>query len=168
VFAAATRKFARTNVVKEELLSKDTHRMKSSVPQILYTEDHADTRELVSFVLTRCNCKVTLADSDVKALDLARTKQFDLYLIDNWIAGGSGIELCKKLREFDRVTPVLFYSGAAHDSDKREAFASGAQGYLTKPVDNDELVEAVFRLISRAKTQLQPKEDIVRSPIVGP
>jgi two-component system phosphate regulon response regulator PhoB len=140
--------------------------MKSSVAQILYTEDHADTRELVAFVLTGCNCEVTLADSDVKALDLARTKQFDLYLIDNWIAGGSGIELCKKLREFDPITPVLFYSGAAYDSDKQEAFASGAQEYLIKPVDNDELVEAVFRLISKAKMQVQHKQDIVISPMM--
>ena len=129
--------------------------MTSPVPHILYTEDHADTRELVSFVLTSCNCKVTLADTDEKALLLARTHQFDLYLIDNWIPGGSGIELCKKLREFDPTTPVLFYSGAAYDSDKQEAFASGAQGYLTKPVDNDELVAAVFGLIAKAKTELQ-------------
>ena len=143
--------------------------MKSLGPHILYTEDHADTRELVSFVLTECNCEVTLADSDVKALDLARAKQFDLYLIDNWIAGASGIELCKKLREFDPITPVLFYSGAAYDSDKQEAFASGAQGYLTKPVDNDELVDAVFGLISKAKTQIPGKEDIVGPPMmVGP
>lgn len=137
--------------------------MKSLVPQILYTEDHADTRELVSLVLTSCNCKVTLADSDAKALDLARSKQFDLYLIDNWLAGASGIELCKKLREFDPITPVLFYSGAAYDSDKQEAFASGAQEYLTKPVDNDELVKAVFRLISKAKTQIQREEYLVAS-----
>lgn len=143
--------------------------MNSLVPHILYTEDHADTRELVSLVLTISNCKVTLADTDDKALLLARTHQFDLYLIDNWIAGGSGIELCKKLREFDPTTPVLFYSGAAYDSDKQEAFASGAQGYLTKPVDNDDLVEAVFRLISKAKTGIQGKEHTVRSPMmVGP
>jgi CheY-like chemotaxis protein len=143
--------------------------MKSRVPHILYIEDHADTRELVSLVLTGSNCKVTLAESNVEALDLARTKQFDLYLIDNWIAGGSGIELCKKLREFDPVTPVLFYSGAAYESDKQEAFASGAQGYLTKPVDNDELVDAIFRLIEKAKTLIQSKEQIARSPMmVGP
>ena len=122
--------------------------MKSSSPQILYTEDDADTRELVSIVLTMSNCKVTLADNDHKALLLARTNQFDLYMIDNWMPGGSGIDLCKKLRELDPSTPILFYSGAAYESDKQEAFASGAQAYLTKPVDNDELVEAVFRLIS--------------------
>ena len=125
--------------------------MKSLVPQILYTEDDADTRELVSTVLTMSNCKVTLADSDDKALLLARTNQFDLYLIDNWIPGGSGIDLCKKLRALDPGTPILFYSGAAFERDKQEAFASGAQAYLTKPVDNDELVEEVFRLIGEAR-----------------
>src|SRR6266487_2418677 len=130
--------------------------MKSLVTQILYTEDDADTRELVSFVLTNSNCKVTLADSRDKALTLARTNRFDLYMIDNWIPGGSGIDLCKKLREFDSRTPILFYSGAGYDRDKQEAFASGAQGYLTKPVDNDELVEEVFRLISEARNGNPP------------
>ena len=137
--------------------------MTSLVPQILYAEDHADTRELVSFVLTRSNCKVTLADTAHQALLLARVNKFDLYLLDNWIPGGSGIELCKKLREFDPITPVLFYSGAVYDSDKQEAFASGAQGYLTKPVDNDELVNAVFRLISEAKSAIQAKEYMAMS-----
>jgi DNA-binding response OmpR family regulator len=125
--------------------------MTDLVPQILYTEDDADTRELVSYVLTTSNCKVTLADSDAKALLLAGTIKFDLYLIDNWLREGSGIELCKKLRELDPGTPILFYSGAAFDTDKQEAFASGAQAYLIKPVDNDELVKEVFRLISEAR-----------------
>ena len=125
--------------------------MTAFVPQILYTEDDADTRELVSYVLTTSNCKVTLADSDAKALLLAETIKFDLYLIDNWLREGSGIELCKKLRELDPGTPILFYSGAAFDKDKHEAFASGAQAYLIKPVDNDELVKEVFRLISEAR-----------------
>jgi DNA-binding response OmpR family regulator len=127
--------------------------MKPLVPQILYTEDDADTRELVSFVLTKSNCKVILADSDDKALLLARTNQFDLYMIDNWIPGCSGIDLCKKLREFDSFTPILFYSGAVYERDKQEAFASGAQAYLTKPVDNDRLVKEVLRLISKGRKE---------------
>ena len=132
--------------------------MTNLVPQILYTEDDADTRELVSYVLTTSNCKVTLAESDAKALLLAETNKFDLYLIDNWLREGSGIELCKKLRERDPGTPILFYSGAGFDSDKQEAFVSGAQAYLTKPVDNDELVKEVFRLISEARNG-QPREN---------
>ncbi|HBB96600.1 MAG TPA: response regulator [Blastocatellia bacterium] len=127
--------------------------MMSWAGQILYTEDDADTRELVSFVLGRNNYRVMLAENNDSALLLARSNQFDLYMIDNWMPGGSGIDLCKKLREFDSYTPILFYSGAAHDKDKQEALSSGAQGYLTKPVDNDELIEEVFRLIGEARNR---------------
>lgn len=123
--------------------------------QVLYTEDDADTRELVSYVLARNSYQVMLAENNDIALLLARSNQFDLYMIDNWMPGGSGIDLCKKLREFDLRTPILFYSGAAYDRDKQEAFASGAQGYLTKPVDNDELIKEVFRLIAEARNGMR-------------
>jgi DNA-binding response OmpR family regulator len=118
--------------------------------QILFTEDDADTRELVSYVLASSNYRVMLAENNDSALALARSSQFDLYMIDNWMPGGSGVDLCKKLREFDSHTPILFYSGAAYDKDKQEALSAGAQGYLIKPVDNDELLKEVFRLIAEA------------------
>jgi CheY-like chemotaxis protein len=126
-------------------------KMTSLTGQILITEDDADTRELVSCVLASGNYRVMVAENIDSALLLARSNQFDLYMIDNWMPGGSGIDLCKKLREFDSHTPILFYSGAAYDTDKQEAFSSGAQGYLTKPVDNDELIKEVFRLIAEAR-----------------
>ena len=122
--------------------------MKASLGYILYVEDDQDTRDLVTCVLTMNNYRIVAADNCDDALMMARSSQFDLYLIDNWMAGCSGVDLCKKLREFDPVTPVLFYSGAAYESDKQQAFSAGAQGYLVKPVDNDELIEEVFRLIS--------------------
>jgi len=121
--------------------------------QILYAEDDADTRDLVSYLLTSSNYRVMVAENEDNALRLAQTNQFDLYMIDNWMPGGSGIELCKKLREFDSQTPILFYSGAVYDRDKQEAFSSGAQGYLTKPVANEELIKEVFRLIAEARSK---------------
>ena len=114
--------------------------MPPSKRRILYVEDDADTRELVSFVLGQENYDVVLAENNDNALLLARTMHFDLYMIDNWMPGGSGIDLCERLREFDPSTPILFYSGAAYDQDKRAAFAAGAQGYLTKPVENVQLI----------------------------
>jgi DNA-binding response OmpR family regulator len=125
--------------------------MTSLAGQILYTEDDADTRELVSYVLARNNYKVMLAENNNYALFLAQSNKFDLYIIDNWMPGGSGVDLCRKLREFDSHTPVLFYSGAARERDMQEAFSAGAQGYLTKPVDNDQLIKEVFRLIAEAR-----------------
>jgi DNA-binding response OmpR family regulator len=125
--------------------------MNSSAGHILYVEDNGDTRELVTYVLTLSNYTVVAAENYDDALRLARAESFDLYLIDNWMVGGSGIELCQKLREFDPHTPVLFYSGTAYERDKQEAFAAGAQGYLVKPAENEVLVEEVSRIISAAK-----------------
>ena len=121
--------------------------MLSKYARILYAEDDQDTRELVTLVLETQNCQVIATDSYEEALRLARAQHFDLYLIDNWMPGLSGVGLCEQLREFDQHTPVLFYSGAAYETDKQSALSSGAQGYLVKPVDGDELIAEVFRIM---------------------
>ena len=127
--------------------------MNPSSGSVLYIEDDEDTRELVTLVLKQSNYEVVAADNYEEALLLARTNQFDLFLIDNWMAGGSGIDLCKRLREFNSWTPVLFYSGAAYERDKQQAFAAGAQGYLVKPAGPVELIAEVARLISATSRQ---------------
>jgi len=116
--------------------------------RILYAEDDWDTRELVTLILGRQNCQVVATESGDEALRLARAEHFDLYLIDNWMPGVSGVRLCEQLREFDQHTPVLFYSGAAYEEDREKALASGAQGYLVKPADGDALIAEVSRLLS--------------------
>lgn len=121
--------------------------MKNHRPRILYAEDHEDTREFVALILSQNNCEIVTTDSYDHALSLANTNNFDLYILDNWLPDRSGVDLCLKLREVDSTTPILFFSGAALEADKERAFSSGAQEYLTKPVDTDELIAAVFRLI---------------------
>lgn len=121
--------------------------MTLSKRRILYAEDDPDTRELVSFLLTRSDCEVVATDSLDQALTSARSEHFDLYLLDTWLNGSSGIELCRELRSFDSQTPILFYSGAAYEADRQSALSCGAQSYLTKPIENDRLVGEVFRLI---------------------
>ncbi len=127
--------------------------MQSPPLRILCTEDDADTRDLITFVLSRNNCEVITTETPALAIELARAAHFDLYLIDNWMPRMSGTDLCGELRLFDSETPILFYSGAAYPTDKAKAYASGAQGYLVKPVDSDELVAEVFRLISESQAK---------------
>ena len=127
--------------------------MQSPRLRILCTEDDADTRELITIVLNHNNCDVITTETPLLAIELAKTTRFDLYLLDNWIPGMSGTELSVALRRFDSETPILFYSGAAYPKDKAEAYASGAQGYLVKPADNDELVAEVFRVISESQAK---------------
>ena len=119
--------------------------------RILYTEDDLDTRELVRFVLQKNDCEVVTTACFVQTLTLAKRGVFDIYIIDNWMPGLSGIELCKQLRAIDSKTPILFYSGAALEKDRTMALACGAQGYLTKPATPDELLAIVSRLISEAR-----------------
>lgn len=115
---------------------------------ILYIEDHDDTRELVTLILANSNYRVTTAASSKEALKLARGKHFDLYILDSWLPDGSGIELCKRIREFDSRTPIMFLSAAAYETDKQAAIDSGAQRYLVKPADIQVLSNEVNALIS--------------------
>ena len=125
--------------------------MQSQNTSILYAEDDEDTRDLVTVILEGQNCRVIATQSQDEALRLARAEHFDLYLIDNWMPGISGVRLCEQLREFDKHTPVLFFSGAAYEKDIERAMSSGAQGYLVKPADGDELTAEVLRLISDSR-----------------
>jgi len=116
-------------------------------PHILYIEDHEDTRELVELVLRQRNYDVTTSGSIQAAVELASENRYDLYLLDSWLPDGSGLDLCRKIREFDTRTPILFYSAAAYEIDRELALRSGAQGYLIKPSQNSELCDLVSLLI---------------------
>jgi DNA-binding response OmpR family regulator len=114
--------------------------------RILLVEDQEDAWEIVA--LTLAECKLTLARDFDNGLRLARQGYFDLYILDNWLPGGSGIGLCRAIREFDPYTPILFYSAAAYERDIQEALRSGAQAYLVKPVEPKDLEQAVAKLTS--------------------
>ncbi|HEX8889097.1 MAG TPA: response regulator [Pyrinomonadaceae bacterium] len=115
--------------------------------QILCVEDDDETCLLIANLLGLINCDVMTVQSVKEALQKIKDEKFDLYLLDNWLPGGSGIELCRKIRETDTRTPIVFYSGAAYDTDKQEAMAAGAQLYLVKPTDISLLVSSIRELL---------------------
>ncbi|HEY0765194.1 MAG TPA: response regulator [Pyrinomonadaceae bacterium] len=118
-----------------------------NTPRVLYIEDHDDTRELVTLILEQA-CYEVITGSTIKSgVDLALSQHFDLYLLDSWLPDGSGLDLCKQIREFDQVTPIVFYSAAAYEADRHLALDSGAQAYLVKPSPPSELCDVVCSLI---------------------
>ena len=121
--------------------------MKTATSHILYIEDHADTRELVTFFLRGLSYLVTTSSNIEDALIVARANHFDLFILDSWLPDGSGIDLCRRLREFKPHIPIMFLSAAAYEGDKWAAINSGAQAYLIKPADLDLLGREVSRLI---------------------
>ena len=115
--------------------------------RILYIEDHADTRELVTLLLAQKSYEVITGATIESGVALAGAGDFDLYLLDSWLPDGSGLDLCKRIRQFDQTTPILFYSAAAYAADSDEALKCGAQAYLVKPSQPSELCDLVTRLI---------------------
>jgi len=115
-------------------------------PRILFVEDHDDTRDLITLLL-KYQYDVSTATTLHDALNLIRSGNFNLFIFDSWLLDGSGIDLCKRVREFDQCTPILFYSAAAYESDKNLALNSGAQAYLVKPVEIADLLKTIKSLI---------------------
>ena len=116
---------------------------------ILYVEDHEDTRDLIEMVLMQRGYEVTSSTTIEDGVKLAAKNKYDLYLLDSWLPDGSGLDLCRKIREFDDSTPIVFYSAAAYEVDREKALGCGAQGYVVKPTLNSELCDLVSALIER-------------------
>ena len=133
--------------------------------RILCTEDDADSRELLVHLLEAADYHVTVTADSADALALAQSQPFDLILVDNWMPGLTGQELTIEIRKFNKSTPILFYSGAAFESDKQKARDAGAQGYLTKPEGIFHLVEEVARLIAEAKIAFPVAVDLPQKPL---
>ena len=104
----------------------------SDSPRILFVDDHEDTRFLITHLLGAWGYEVVAAKSIEEGLARARGGGFDLYLLDSRFADGSGTELCEGIREFDKGTPIVFYSGD-HPSHLKKALDCDAQGFVLKP-----------------------------------
>jgi DNA-binding response OmpR family regulator len=119
--------------------------------RVLYVEDHDDTRVLLALMLRGAGFEVMEAACARDALGLARGGGFDLYLLDHTFPDASGVTVCRALREFDRDTPIVFYSARALDKEREEALNAGAQVYLVKPGDLFNVVDRVGEWIERAR-----------------
>src|SRR5262245_18217594 len=103
--------------------------------RILCVEDDEDTCQLMICLLGLSHYEVRTAKTMTEGLKLAGAEEFDLYLLDNLLPDGTGLELCLRLRSLDSRTPILFHSGAVYEEDRKQALAAGAQIYLRKPSD---------------------------------
>ncbi|HEX6624836.1 MAG TPA: response regulator [Pyrinomonadaceae bacterium] len=109
--------------------------------RILFVDEHEDTCEAMTVLLSHRGYEVVTASTLITTLLTARGQPFNLYVLDAefW---GDGAELCRSIREFDPLTPIIFFSTAPDESARREAFEAGATDYVIKP-DVDGLIESV-------------------------
>lgn len=118
--------------------------------RVLCVDDDPDAREMLIELLKLSQIEGVCAGSADEAMRMLNTQRFDLYVLDAWLPGVDGFEFCRQLRAVDLITPILFYSGAAYDSDKEKGEAAGANAYLVKP-EVENLLETMSRLIVEAR-----------------
>lgn len=117
---------------------------------VLYVEDNEDTCLMITTLLGFSGIAVTCAETIAEAWKLAQTETFDLYLLDSRLPDGSGLDLCRCLREYAPHTPILIYSGNAFEIDKKNGLAAGANIYLTKPYFGD-ITKTILQAIKASK-----------------
>jgi DNA-binding response OmpR family regulator len=123
--------------------------------RLLYAEDDPDTRDMICVALEMEGFEVVCPDSPSKFLKIAKEERWDAYMLDTWMPDISGVELCKRIREFDPHTPIIFYSAAAYEHDKRQALECGAQAYIVKPVPFEALIEGISAAITSRRSANQ-------------
>lgn len=116
---------------------------------LLLVDDHTIVREGVKRVLesTQEGWSITEESSGFQALDSLRRARFDLAIVDLSMPGMSGLELIRRIRtEWPRL-PVLVLSMHAEEEYALRAFKAGANGYVTKDSDAEELIQAVHKVL---------------------
>jgi DNA-binding response OmpR family regulator len=136
---------------------------------ILVIEDD----EIVAKTIERClrgdEFRVLIANSGVEGLKLARRRPPDLVILDVIMPGMDGYTVCREMRADPILAnvPVLFLTAKSKDEDKISGFTAGADDYLSKPFNIDELILRVRAILRRMKIVQKESQSQVPPEIVG-
>ena len=120
-------------------------------PRVLCVDDDEDSRVMLTMLLRLALIEAKTVGTGAQALSSIQTERFDLYLLDARLPDVDGFELCRRMRDFDPDTPILFFSGAAYEADRKLGFDAGASAYVVKP-DLDGLVASIKQFVAQAET----------------
>ncbi|NGP76265.1 response regulator transcription factor [Balneolaceae bacterium YR4-1] len=115
---------------------------------VLVIEDDQSVRVLVRAVLEKNGNSVAQADNAAEGQELAFNNEYDIIILDLGLPDGNGYDICKNIRDQDITTPVLILSAEQETDVKVKCLKVGADDYLTKPFNPEELmarVEAITR-----------------------
>ena len=119
--------------------------------QIMVVDDDKNTRLFLRAVLEAENYKVLTAENGEAALDLMHTNHIDLVVLDIMMPKMDGYEFTKALRESNNNLPILMISAKQLPSDKKHGFMVGTDDYMTKPLDEEEMLWRIKALLRRAR-----------------
>ena len=143
---------------------------------ILIVDDDDRIRELTKQFLAREGHRITTASDAAAARKLLQTFSFDLTILDIMMPGEDGLSLLKALREEGNDTPVLLLTARGQASDRIEGLRLGADDYLPKPFEPEELSLRAAAILRRSHKPPPPSEvemsglvfDVARGDLTGP
>lgn len=124
---------------------------------ILVADDDRNTRRYMQAVLEDAHYTVTTAKDGAEALDILGRKHIDLIVLDVMMPEMDGYELTRELREAQDNIPILMVSARQLPADKKKGFLVGTDDYMTKPVDEEEMLLRIRALLRRAKIVSEQK-----------
>ena len=117
---------------------------------MLVVDDVADVTEMIALLLKHAGYAVTTADSAAAALEIARTRPFDLIISDIGMPEMNGYELATTLRSYAdyQNIPIVAVTGYSEYDDRGRALEAGFNAHLTKPIDPTRLLDLMNDLLS--------------------
>ena len=115
--------------------------------KILLAEDNFLSQKLAHRILTNMGMQVTVANNGKIAVDLVKSKPFDLVILDIQMPVMDGIEAAKQIRAFNKETPILAMTANAFVEDKALCLQAGMNDYISKPIDPKSLSRALSNWI---------------------
>ncbi len=140
---------------------------RSPLPRVLLADDDPDCLENLTNLLAG-RYEVATARSGREALDRLRTEEFDLAILDQHMPGPSGLEVAEQL-VVDAIAPpsFMFLSGEPSVGVRVRGLTLGAADFVTKPVDPDELLARMARIITALRRERSLVADALTDPLTG-
>jgi len=142
--------------VRFRLAALSNGRTLEAAMKILVVEDDRAVAQSLQLLLSRYNYAVDIAADGEIALQMAEAFEYHLVLLDVLLPQISGIEVCRQLRKKGFRQPILLLTGQGATQQKAIALNAGADDYVVKPFDNDELVARIQALLRRGITTCEP------------
>ncbi|MBE6827616.1 MAG: response regulator transcription factor [Ruminococcaceae bacterium] len=123
--------------------------------RLLIAEDELDLAEALTVFFEKNQFTVDTVNDGTSAYEYACADEYDAIILDVMMPGLNGIEVLKRLRSDGNRTPIMMLTAKAQKDDRIEGFDSGADDYLPKPFEADELLSRV-RAILRRREEYKP------------
>ncbi|NBD29490.1 MAG: response regulator [Alphaproteobacteria bacterium] len=123
--------------------------------RVLLVEDDPTTAKSIELMLGHANLNVYTTDLGEEGIDLAKLYDYDLIVLDIGLPDMSGHDVLRQLRLARVETPILILSGDDGTEAKLKGFGFGADDYLTKPFQREELIARIHAIIRRSKGHAQ-------------